>query len=248
MGAELFDKWLAHYDPIHRGYTPRGLANGLTATNGWSFPRVGGGYNLYRGVLGGGAAKCAESLIDWNQPVGAAGGGMVTIGNFPWRVHAADTSYVYGLRAIGGGGVESGASYPARAVSFDGGGNLLGPRPNVPSGLVVRAKAGGRFELRWMYVSRFEESVPAVFEVYEDGGTGTVDFATAVGTVGYRPGKSHYEFLSAAVGHDVRRSWSVRAVTAAGDSDGNVVVVAARSDAESPVMLPELVGTRLGEE
>jgi len=63
---ERFEKEPAHYDPIHRGYTPRGIANGVTATGGWCFPRVlSGGYNLYRGP--------SAASIDFSRPVGAAG-------------------------------------------------------------------------------------------------------------------------------------------------------------------------------
>ena len=96
----LLAKWLDHYDPIHRGYTPRGIANGVCATAGWTFPRLGGGYNLYRGT------PTADD-IDYGVPVGAAGAGAGRINNFLWRPHTADTEYFYVCRAVGGGGVES---------------------------------------------------------------------------------------------------------------------------------------------
>ena len=98
--SDLLRRWLAHYDPIHRGYTPRGIANAVCATNGWAFPRVRGGTNLYRG------SPTAEA-VDLTHPVGAAGRGATTIANFPWRPHGAGKEYYYVLRAIGGGGVES---------------------------------------------------------------------------------------------------------------------------------------------
>ena len=117
MASDLFGQWLAHYDTIHRGYTPSGIANGVTATGGWSFPRILGGYNLYRGTDG------AESIA-FGLPVGAAGREAGNISNFGWRPHAASTKYAYVVKAIGGGGVESEASHPARVAEFDANGAL----------------------------------------------------------------------------------------------------------------------------
>ena len=45
----LLDKYIAATDSIRRGFTARGIANGLPITRGFSFPRIAGGYNLYRG-------------------------------------------------------------------------------------------------------------------------------------------------------------------------------------------------------
>jgi len=240
MVAELMAKWLAHYDPIHRGYTPAGIANGVTATGGYSFPRVRGGYNLYRGTSG------AES-IDYSQPVGAAAREVTTVSNFSWRPHSAMTTYAYAVRGIGGGGVESIASHPARVVAFDAVGAIVGPRPNSLSALLVVAVAGGQFKLRWVYPAAFEEATPLAFEVYHDHGTGAVDYNTSVASVSFRRGQVHYEHTTGAFGHDVRRIWSVRAVTAAGVDDGNTLVATARSDALVPVVHPEVSLGRLSE-
>jgi len=241
VASELFDKWLAHYDPIHRGYTPRGIANGVTATGGACFPRIGGGYNLYRGTDG------TES-IDFSLPVGAAGRVATSIKNFAWRPHAPSTRYLYVVKAIGGGGVESDASRPGRVAEFDAGGDLLGPRPNGPSELVVSPAAGGRFELRWVHASRFAEAVPAEFRVYHDNGTGTVDYATVVATVPYRRGKVHYRYLSAGFAHGARRVWGVRAVTSAAVDDGNELSAMGWADAAAPPVHPGVTLSRLAEE
>ncbi len=240
MVGELLTKWLAHYDSIHRGYTPAGIANGLTATGGYSFPRIRGGYNLYRGTGGAGS-------IDYSRPVGAAGREATTVSNFSWRPHAVMTTYAYAVKGIGGGGGEGAASDPARVVAFDAVGAIVGPRPNSLSALSVAAVAGGRFELRWVYPSAFEEATPSVFEVYHDNGTGTVDYNTAVGSVSFRRGKVHYEHTTGAFGHDVRRVLGVRAVTAAGVNDGNMLLATARSDASSPPVHPEVALARLSD-
>ncbi len=231
MASDLLTKWLVHYDPIHRGYAPNGIANGVTATGGWTFPRVGGGYNLYRGVG-------SSEAVDFDHPVGAAGGGASSVMNFSWRPHAASTRYCYRVKSIGGGGVESAASVPAAVAEFDALGALVGLRPNGPTGFLVRPVAGGKFGLRWVYVSRFEEAAPDHFAVFHDGGTGSVDYATVVATVPHRSGRAHYGYTSAAFAHDARRVWGVRAVTAGGVDDGNVTVAFAWADAAAPEVHP----------
>ncbi len=240
MASGLFEKWLGHYDSIHRGYTPRGIANGVTATNGWCFPRVNGGYNLYRGCRG------VES-IDFALPVGAAGPLASSIANFRWRPHAALARYAYVVKAIGGGGVESEATYPARVAEFDAARALLGPRPNGLSELTVRSGAGGRFELRWVYPARHQEAAPAGFGVYHDSGLGAVDYGTVVGTVPYRRGRIHYGYISAPFAHGARRVWGVRAVTAEGVDGGSVLTAAAVADSEAPPAHPVVTATLLDE-
>ena len=138
--AELLDKWLAHYDSIHRGWTPRGIANGVCATNGFAFPRLAGGYNLYRG------AGALEN-VDTDVPVGAAGAQASQLETFSWRPAAASTTYVHVIRSIGGGGVEIPSGVQAVTVSFDAFGQPEGLKPNAPTSLAVVPQGGGRFEV-----------------------------------------------------------------------------------------------------
>ncbi len=219
MASELLSKWLTHYDPIHRGYTPRGIANGVSATLGWSFPRVAGGYNLYR--------------TGSDQPVGAAGANATGVSNFSWRPHAANTTYDYELRSVGGGGVESASSSPILA-EFSAGGDLVGPRPPSPMSVDVKAVAGGRFVVSWVMDDRFAEERPIGFLIYHDSGTGNVNFAFPIGGTTYRRGRVHYAFTSVAFSHGLRMRWGVRAVTAEGVTDENVLTALGVADAEAP--------------
>ena len=226
--SEMLDKWLAHYDPIHRGWTVRGIANGVCATNGFAFPRVSGGYNLYRGVNG---------AIDFDLPVGAAGAKAKSITTFSWRRHSGPAEYTYALRAIGGGGVESEASAPMVTVGFDAQGELEPLRPNGPVDLAVRAVANGRFEVSWAYERRGEAIAPATFSVFSDGGLGEMDWGTPVGSVAYRIRGGRYCFVSTGYAHDTEVQFGVRAVAANGASDGNETVVTARARAVGPAAL-----------
>lgn len=240
--TDLFDKWLDHYDPIHRGYTPRGIANAVCATNGWCFPRIGGGYNLYRGT------PTIED-IDYSVPVGAAGPGVGQVANFAWWSHAADTEYFYVLRAIGGGGVESASSAPPVAVAFDAAGIFIGGRPNHPTDLCVSPTSCGRFVLRWSYSALGEEVSPDEFRVYSDGGSGTMDYETVVGQVAYHPGQTCFGYTTEeCLGHGSRRKWVVRAVSVNERDDGNESTVEAVADAEGPDPHPSLLGECVGGE
>ncbi len=229
MASELMGKWLKHYDTIHRGWTPEGIANGVCATNGFAFPRVAGGYNLYRRVVTTGF-EATRALV------GASGRDSASVGNFSWRPHGVDRTYAYSVRAVGGGGVESVGSSPERFLAFDGSGTLLGMSPNTPAMVTVLAVDGGRFLVRWVYPSRIEEERPDHFEVCHFSPPGVTDpYAPNAAIVPYRRGRYAYSVVSAAFGHGEERRWRVRAVTAGGVDDGNDTRVAGFADADAPV-------------
>jgi len=150
MTDNLLQKWLAYYDPIHRGWTPRGVANGICATGGWFFPRILGGYNLRRSQ---GQVPGQDEII-----VGAAGAQADSIRTFPWVSHTADESYIYRLTAVGGGGVENFQDEIVTQVWLDETGNWPGCRPNAPSDLRVSSLSGGRFVLKWIYLGEGEQA------------------------------------------------------------------------------------------
>ena len=86
----LLRKYIDSTDPMHFGLTARGIANGLGLTFGLSFPRIAGGYNLYRGVD-------SVDAIDWVNQAGAASADANEVRSFAWMGHDANTRYVYGV-------------------------------------------------------------------------------------------------------------------------------------------------------
>lgn len=230
--GDLLRKWLAWYDPIHRGWTPRGIAGGTCATSGFCFPRVRGGYLLRRAS---GGAPTSDSPI-----AGAAGADACEVREWPWMTHVAGTAYVYRLHAVNGGGVEEKGEDNTAVVEFDGDGLWTGARPNRPTGLWVRPIAGGRFELRWGYAPRGEQAEPSEFRVFTDGGGGAVEYAAAVGQAAYRAGRRAYRFVTPAFAHGARVRWAVRAVTADGVDDGNTATVVGVADAIGPLPVYDL--------
>lgn len=237
MALSLLHRWLAHYDPIHRGWTPSGIANGVCSTSGYFFPRIHGGYNLRRTV---GDVPDASAPI-----VGAAGADATTIQTFPWVTHEASTSYAYWLTAVNGGGVENLIDEVMGQTGFDASGEWVGASPNAPSDLNVTPTAGGRFVLRWNYMPDGQQTEPAQFNLYHGGGTGTVDFENLAATVAYDRGRFFYAYLSEPFGHATRVRWVVRAASAAGVEDPNETIVSGWAEAQAPPVNPAVVLTRV---
>jgi len=226
MVRSLLSRWLEHYDSVHRGWTPRGIANAVCSTCGFGFPRIRGGYNLYRSA--GGVPEAGR------VPVGAAGADAGVVRTFPWVTHAAGTTYVYRLTSLNGGGAENIEDEVLCRVAFDAAGGWVGLRPNAVSDLRVTSLSGGRFEVVFCYMREGEQAEPVRFDVYCDGGTGEVDFGSAVGSVGYQRGRLHYTYVSEAFAHDTPVRWSVKAVSAAGVASEACGVVTGRAAAQAP--------------
>ncbi|MCA9252831.1 MAG: hypothetical protein R3E58_14390 [Phycisphaerae bacterium] len=228
--STLLACWLEHYDSIHRGWTPRGIANGVCATNGFAFPRVAGGYNLYR----------RDVDAAFVEIVGASGAHADCVANFAWAAADALAAVRFELRSIGGGGVESAPSAIGVDVQFDETGEPNALKPNTPQDLSIKRRAEGRFELKWRYDERRQEAAPVSFAVFSDNGTGVVDYESAVGEVVYYPRQVGFSFLSDAFDHSVSVRFVVRAVAADGSHDGNTTSVMQWADATPPA-LPTVV-------
>lgn len=214
MSCDLLTKWLAHYDPIHFGLTAAGITNGVFALVGSGFVRIGGGYNLYRGVG-------AREAVDWSDPVGAAGADASVVKNFSWRGHSPGEAYYYGLRAIGGGGAEECNTAVFSRVEFDDEGTWVGPAANRVGNLWVAPIAGGKFLVRWTYDKQGEAARPSEFRLYTDGGSGSVNYVTPVGTAAYREGVADYAMESGSFAHGARVRFGVRSATAGGIEERN---------------------------
>lgn len=228
--SELLTKYLAARDTIHRGRTPWGIANGLRITAGRSFPRIRGGYLIYRGL--------STATIDRDNPVGAAGFGTRRIEPFPWVAHEAGDVWYYELVPIGAGGVECPTTSTRRIVRvvIDGEG-LARMRPATPRRLTVAAAAGGTFRLSWTHLHADGNAVVSVFRVYNDAGTGTVDYETVVATLAARKsrlGSGDYAWASAAFADAATIKWAVRAESASGQQDAGTTAVEATAETTGP--------------
>lgn len=227
----LLQKYLAWYDPIHRGWTLAGIANGVCATNGFGFPRIRGGYNLRRTGEGQAGAEL----------VGAAGADAASVRTFGWVVHEAGAKYTYRLAAVGGGGAENLLEESEAPVAFDGQGHWPGPRPNRPSDLRATPASGGRFVLKWVYSPDGQQVEPEQFRIYRGLGWSGVDYENPVATVPHQSGRLHASWTSGPLADGTRVCWAVRAVSPAGVEDDNDIVVAGWADAAAPAINPTVV-------
>ena len=168
------ERWLAHYDPLTFGATRMGLLGSVLAQG--KGPGMPGGLTvLFRGS--------ASDAIDTDTPVGAAGPESASITVRPGVEVAAGTHFFQAI-PYGPGGFPAVVGSPPQIVEviYDEFGAVL-PLPPGPRHLRVAAIAGGRFKLQWSYLQEPSRPRAARFNVYSDGGGGTVDYENAVGTL-----------------------------------------------------------------
>jgi len=223
----LLETFSRHYDPLYLGMGRRALANALHVTLGQSFPRPGGGYNLYRGS---GSAQ----QIDWDHPVGVAGKDAAAVSNFADCPHDINLVYYYALRAVSPGGVEQDSREEITRLAFDVEGQAILPPVEPPSDLQVEPLAGGRFRLSWYYRASKPVQSPGEFRVYTNNGSGVVDYDSLVAAVSFRFWRWHYEYVSEFFDSGTATLWSVRTVNRAEQEERNTNTVSAAADAAGP--------------
>ncbi len=126
--------------------------------------------------------------------------------------------HVYWLlpEQIGRGGIAARSrTRLIRAVVYQGG-SWVGALPNTPGLLALRQTTGLRVVATWVYNPLGQQAEPATFEVFSNGGSGTVDLSSSVGTVPYEPGRRHYRWISGAFNAGDEVAIVVRARSAAG--------------------------------
>ncbi len=230
MQSKPLTVWLKTCDPIHRGWTRWGIANGLCAMEGRSYARMAGGYNLYRSL--GGVPDEHSDLV------GAADAAAREIRTFPWVMHEAGRAYHYRVVPIGGGGVENWAEVTATRVVLDEAGDWIGSLPNAPTDLRVSARTAGRFAVQWTYLSQGQETAPAGFHLYTNAGGEGIDYGSVRYATPYIPGTVYYEVLTDAYPHGRRSDWAVRAYTVRGFEEQNMASAFAEARSEAPPINP----------
>lgn len=127
----------------------------------------------------------------------------------------ASTVHWYLIEDISGGGLQSAArGEEAQCVVADAGGVPLAALPNAPLGVQVFEIAGPKVELVWHHSPVGEQVAAKYFNVYGDGGTGTMDWLTPVATVDVVEGRQWYTWTSGTLSGGAAYRWNVRAASA----------------------------------
>lgn len=230
-------KWMGYMQPLGIGrfdfFTtaqdqPRWntMFNGIIMTLGRWWVRVAGGTNLRRAPNG--------RIPTVDDPIcGVANGDGVTIRDSAAICsHAAGSRWVYGITAVGAGGVEEQFISSIREVVFDAGALWSGELPNAAMGLTVKPNYNGSFNLIFRYDEKGQQAAPAMFNIYASPkDDADVDYGTPIGTVDYLIGKSEYAFTTGVIadGTPGLYKFAVRAESADGAEEKNDVVVIARN-------------------
>ncbi|UCD27482.1 MAG: hypothetical protein JSV03_10190, partial [Planctomycetota bacterium] len=77
--------------------------------------------------------------------------------------------------------------------------------------------------------------------IYNNDGSGSVDFNNSVAAIDYRRGRFHYCYQSQAFNDGTCVKWAVRAESASGVEEDNETIVFAWADATAPPINPQVV-------
>jgi len=206
------------------GMTANGYRLGTVLTLGWFWPRVGGCYVLYRGS--------STYEIEFENVLAIASLNAREISPPPYVQHSNSTTYLYVVRAVNGCGDEENTLSAAAKVVIDAGGDLARPQPNNIFEMRVKRIASNRVQFLWFYCPLDQQSPPACFKIYSDGGTGQIDYEDPLAVVGYR-GRRFHSWESASLEPD-RYLFCIKAENAAGVQSKRSLQIEMQLDGASP--------------
>ena len=100
--------------------------------------------------------------------------------------HSKSSTYFYVIRRANCCGQQEQTLSAAVKVEIDADGNLAESRPNSIFGASIEQVAGGKVQLSWFYCPVEQESEPACFKIYYDGGTGQINYQNSIAMINYR--------------------------------------------------------------
>lgn len=147
--------------------------------------------------------------------VGFAVRPTTSVSNFAGAAYAADTIYWHRVDKVSAGGICAHTPPDQAQVAVWGGAGHIGAIPNSPGHVRALPLPGPKVNLTWTYNRLGEQAAPGSFDVFSDGGTGTMDWTTPVANVTYAAGQEWFSWVSGvlAIGP---RLFNVRAKTAGG--------------------------------
>jgi len=202
-------RWLKQ--ALFNGMTAEAYKLGTNLTLGWFWARVGCCRVLYRGL--------SMNSIDFGNILVVGEADATEISPPVYVAHKSGETYFYVVRCANTCGEEERTLGCAVMVALDGDGEPARPEPNDVFMLNAEQFSGNRVRLSWFYCPIEQQSEPAFFRIYFDGGTGVIDFENTLAAVEYR-GRFSYSYESDSLGPG-RYLFAVRAEDSAGTHDGS---------------------------
>ncbi len=182
------------------------------------------GYAVYH------AAGGPEALT-YETPLLVVGPGVTAVDTGPL---AAGAVHGFGVRPTDADGRATPVTSSEARLELDAEGAVVADRPPAPVAAWAAARPAGAAEVGWRYRAGPDDAAPAVFRVYGDGGTGTVDEETPLAEVAHVPGRTHYRATVTGLAAGAANVLRVRAETAAGLADAGEALATVTPDATSP--------------
>lgn len=200
---------------------------GTVLTRGWFWVRPDGCSVLYRGGSMG--------SIDFENVLVVAPFLGTQISPPTYIEHKSSTTYYYLVRRVNTCGDEERTLHCAARVVIDGEGELVSPEPDDVLQIRVEQVANGKVRLVWFYCPVAQQSEPAYFRIYTDGGTGQINYENPADFVSYH-GQGFYRYESESL-NPGRHVFAVRAEDTAGADDGSYAQRQVHVDTTSPTVV-----------
>jgi len=182
-------RWLK--DSLFSGMTSNAFKLGTVLTQGWFWTRVTGCCVLYRGG--------SMRTIDFGNILAVGRRFASQIQPPSYIPHNSNSTYFYVLRGANKCGYLEYTLGAAVKVSIDAAGDMAQPQPNSIFAVKAEQIGNGRIRFIWYYCPLDQQCPPARFKIYYDGGTGQIDYETAVAVVCYY-GRFFYSYESDTLG------------------------------------------------
>ena len=168
-------KWLR--DCLFSGMTANAFKLSTVLNMGWFWSRVSGCSVLYRGV--------SIETLDFDNLLAVAAPDACEIKPPGYVEHESNSTYFYIVRRVNSCGMEEQTLDAAVKVSIGADGELADAQPNSIFSAKVQQIEGDRVELVWFYWPLGQASEPFCFNIYTDGGTGQIDYQSAIAAIKY---------------------------------------------------------------
>jgi len=214
--------WLR--EALFGGMTCNGFKLGTVLNMGWFWSRVSGCSVLYRG--------CSMEAIDFARILSVAEPDADEISPPCYIQHEEAAVYFYVIRRANNCGDQEYSLNASVKVLIDADGNLAPRQSNNIFRAGAKQAADSKVLLVWHYCPLEQESEPASFKVYYDGGTGQVDYENPLAVISYT-GRRFYSYTTNTLSTG-RYLFSIRAKDAAGTENESFAQIEVQLGAECP--------------